>query len=372
MIDPRRPWPKPPWALLAAVVLAHGLLLGAVPPRPATPSLRPPPVLLRVVHTPTAMAPAAPPTPVTAPPHRPTPALRPAESRPPRAPAARPTPPPAVVRSALARPTGGAPRPVPVSLAMADAGAAPLAPMALAARSGDVPADAAAATMAAAPASPTAPLAAAQLPPSATLDYRVSGSTRGLAFEAEAQLRWRRDGARYEAAWTVRMPLLGQRTQHSEGALGAAGLAPERYAEQTRGERAAHFDASGGRIRFSANTPDVALQPGAQDRLSVSLPLGGLIAAAPQQHPPGSTIVLQTAGVRDAEPWRWEVLPDETLQIDGREVPCTKLVRQPRRDYDTRVELWLARPFGYLPARLRVTQANGDSVDQLLRTLPPS
>ena len=45
-------------------------------------------------------------------------------------------------------------------------------------------------------------------------------------------------------------------------------------------------------------------------------------------------------------------------------------MRQPRGEYDTRIELWLARPQGHLPARLRVIQAGGDVADQVLRTLP--
>jgi hypothetical protein len=45
-------------------------------------------------------------------------------------------------------------------------------------------------------------------------------------------------------------------------------------------------------------------------------------------------------------------------------------VRHPRKEYDTRVELWLARTLDYLPARLRITQANGDVADQQLKSLP--
>ena len=152
----------------------------------------------------------------------------------------------------------------------------------------------------------------------------------------------------------------------------AAGLAPERYAERARGERAAHFDADGGRIRFSANRPDAALESGAQDRLSGVLQLGGLIAADPGRYPPGSQLSLQTAGVREADPWRWQVLDDEVLHIDGQQVPCVRLLRAPRHDWDTRIDLWLARPLGYLPARLRVTQAGGDVADQQLSRLPRS
>ncbi|MFT4193109.1 DUF3108 domain-containing protein, partial [Ottowia sp.] len=208
-----------------------------------------------------------------------------------------------------------------------------------------------------------------RVPPSATLHYQVAGHARGLAYEAGAQLQWRRAGERYEATWSVSLPLTGTRAQRSEGAVTEAGLAPERFAERARGERAAHFDAAGGRIRFSANTPDAALEPGAQDRLSAILQLAALLAAAPGRYPPGTRITLQTAGAREAEPWEWEVLPDETLPLAGRDLPTARLLRQPRGPYDTRVELWLARSLDHLPARLRVTQANGDVADQQLQAI---
>ena len=216
---------------------------------------------------------------------------------------------------------------------------------------------------------PVAPHAPVRVPGSATLHYQVTGHARGLAYEASAQLQWRREGERYEATWSVGLPLLGTRTQRSEGTVTEAGLVPERFAERSRGERAAHFDAAGGRIRFSANTPDAALAPGAQDRLSTTLQLAALLAAAPERYPPGTRITLQTAGVREAEPWVWEVQDDETLQLAGRDLPAARLLRQPRGPYDTRVELWLARPLDHLPVRLRVTQANGDVADQQLQAI---
>ncbi|QTD45141.1 DUF3108 domain-containing protein [Ottowia testudinis] len=334
---------RPSLALVAAVVLAHALML-----RPA-PSKRPghaaraaaPALALRMVEGPMAQA-------------DPRPAAAPVPSA--VAPASHDTAPAAPPRPAAApRPSSwrGAPaKPRRVAVSVAPSRPEPEAPPAPSAHA------------------PPGPPASVQPPGPATLGYRVSGTARGIPFEAEAQLLWRPATGRYAAEWTVRLPLVGARSQRSEGALTPAGLAPERYAEQSRGERAAHFDAAGGRIRFSANTPDAVLEPGAQDRLSVSLQLAGLLAAAPERYPPGSAITLQTAGVREAGAWRWEVEDDEILQIDGQAVPCAKLLRQPRGEYDTRIELWLARPFHYLPARLRVTQAGGDVADQWLRALP--
>jgi hypothetical protein len=215
----------------------------------------------------------------------------------------------------------------------------------------------------------TAANAAVRVPGSALLRYRVTGSARGLRYEASAELRWRNEGPRYEADWSVGLPLLGTRTQRSEGRLTETGLAPERFAEKSRGERAAHFDAAGARIHFSADTPDAALDPGAQDRLSITLQLAALLAAAPERYPAGARITLQTVGVRSAEPWTWQVQPDETLTLDGQPLPAVKLLRQPREEEDSRVELWLARTLDYLPVRLRLTQTNGDVVDQQLQTI---
>jgi hypothetical protein len=219
---------------------------------------------------------------------------------------------------------------------------------------------------------PTAPSSAqpapVRVPDSATLDYQVSGKVRGLSYGADAQLQWRREGGRYEAVWSIGLPLLGTRTQRSEGRLTAAGLAPERYVERFRGELAAHFDAEDRRIRFDSKRPDATLESGAQDRLSITLQLASLLAAAPERYPPGARITLQVAGVRVAEPWTWDVLPDATLTVAGREIPCARLLRQPREGNDLRVELWLARTLDYLPARLNLTQANGDVANQQLRS----
>ena len=47
-------------------------------------------------------------------------------------------------------------------------------------------------------------------------------------------------------------------------------------------------------------------------------------------------------------------------------------IRLPRKDYDQKAELWVAPALGYLPVRIKLTQANGDFADlQLSRSGPP-
>ncbi len=211
-----------------------------------------------------------------------------------------------------------------------------------------------------------------RVPAATTLDYVVNARVSGMAFKTRARLVWQREAATYRAAWTVDVPLMGARTQRSEGAITPAGLAPARYTESTRRERSATFDTGSARIHFSGDRPSASLLPGTQDRLSVSLQLGALLAAAPARYPAGSTVTVHTAGVRDAEDWHWRVLSDETLRVAGRELPAVRLQRQPRKEGDSRIELWLGRTLHYLPVRLRVTEADGDSADQQLSALPES
>jgi Protein of unknown function (DUF3108) len=184
-------------------------------------------------------------------------------------------------------------------------------------------------------------------------------------------LLFRHDGSGYEARAEISAFLFGARVQTSSGQLTPQGLAPTRFADKWRSEQAAHFDRERGRITFSANTPEAPLLPGAQDRLSVLVQLGALLAGDPLRYPPGMSITVQTAGARDAENWQFTVAGPETVILPGGDTATVKLNRAPRREFDQRVEVWLAPALGYLPARIRITQANGDFVDQQLRGSGP-
>jgi len=94
------------------------------------------------------------------------------------------------------------------------------------------------------------------------------------------------------------------------------------------------------------------------------LQLGALLAAEPSKYPPGSSITLQTASAREAEPWTFTVEGPQVLDLPGGRVPTVYLTRAPRKEYDVKVELWLAPGAAYAPVRLRLTQPNGDWVDQ--------
>lgn len=220
-----------------------------------------------------------------------------------------------------------------------------------------------------------APVASERLPPasppaSAQLAYDVAGTIRGLNYSASGTLAWSLADGRYEARMELRVPLLGSRVQTSAGRVEAHGLLPERFSDKSRSERAAHFDHAQRTIRFSNNRPEAALQPGAQDRLSLFMQLAGMLQAQPAAYPAGQLISLQVAGTSDAETWRFRVGEEETLQLPAGNLQARRLVREPREPRDSRIDIWLAPELAYLPVRILITQDNGDHVDQQLSHRP--
>lgn len=206
-----------------------------------------------------------------------------------------------------------------------------------------------------------APFQVGALSGSSQLRYEVHASKFPISLKGE--LIWRNLGDRYEARLGYSAFGLS-RSQISQGRITVDGLLPERFADKYRTELAAHFNYSQHKLTFSANTPDAELLSGAQDRLSVLVQLGALVAGEPARFAPGTTLSIQTVGVREADVWLFTFESTETLNLPGGTLQGLKLVRLPRKPYDQKVEVWLAEHLGYLPARIRITDANGDSVDQ--------
>jgi len=200
-----------------------------------------------------------------------------------------------------------------------------------------------------------------RLPGSALVKYKVEANK--FPFSANGELLWQQEGQAYKAR--LSFSAFGQtRMQTSQGNITPEGLAPVRFADKYRSEVAAHFNRELGKVTFSANTPDVPLLAGAQDRLSVILQLAALIAANPAQFTPATTVTIQVVSARDADTWLFTVGEEETLSLAGGEQRALKLVRNPRQLYDQKVELWLGTRLDYLPVRLKITEANSDFIDQ--------
>lgn len=221
------------------------------------------------------------------------------------------------------------------------------------------------------PATATPPAAKAvrkfAIPASARLKYEVKGEVKGFPYHVNGDLLWVQDGKTYNARMEISHFLLGSRVQTSTGQLTAHGLEPTRFGDKVKSEVAAHFDRDKNKVTFSANTPDVPLLPGAQDQLSVFMQLGAMLGAEPLRFPPGTTLPVQAVGPRSAEAWVFTVGASERLVLPGGELSAVRLWRDPLGAYDPKVEIWLAPDVGYLPVRIRLTQSNGDVVDQQWR-----
>jgi hypothetical protein len=213
------------------------------------------------------------------------------------------------------------------------------------------------------PSTPRALTLAVAVPGSATFHYRATSRSRGTQAEGQAVLRWQQDGSSYAADLTLRLAGRPTRTQRSAGAITAQGLSPLRYSDRSRSEEAAHFDREGGRIVFSANRPAAALHPGAQDRLSVLLQLAAWAAGDASAFTAGRSILVQTAGTREAAAWNFAIAAPERLDLPGGTVEALRLTRPALHEHDALLELWLGPGPAYAPVRLRLTAPGGDWLD---------
>jgi hypothetical protein len=199
------------------------------------------------------------------------------------------------------------------------------------------------------------------LPVSVKLNYKVDSNK--FPYTLQGELLWQHNNNSYRAR--LSFGALGfTRTQTSRGRIGHEGLMPERFSDKFRSEVAAHFNYERQWVTFSANTPDVKLQTGAQDRLSVLVQLAALMSGAAQPFKPGTTLSVQTIGPRAADLWLFTFGDIEELHLPSGNLQGLKLVRNPDQPYDQKVEIWLAPSLNYLPARIRLTETNGDFIDQ--------
>ncbi|MFT3718766.1 DUF3108 domain-containing protein [Pseudorhodoferax sp.] len=355
-----------------AVLLAHLVALQQLPAMLAPPD----PARTRAFTTrsillappPPATAPAvaqAPLPPPAAPKRRPRPAPPPTT---PAAPAQAPAPPADAPGPAAADPPAAD---LPAQAPVAAEDAAPEAPQPAASAPAAEAVPAAGAAPAPPPAEPTRaaaePLA---IPGSVRLKYTLTGEARQQTYHAMGELLWLQDGSTYDARLEYSAFLIGSRVRTSSGRITAHGLEPARFSDQwRRRDLVAQFERDQGRVSFSAGTPSVPLLPDAQDQLSVLLQLASRIAGDPARHAAGTSITLPVVGPRDADTWTFTLQGEELLYLPYDHVQALKLTRDPRRASDQKVEAWLAPALGYMPVQVRITQPNGDFVEQQLRSV---
>lgn len=244
------------------------------------------------------------------------------------------------------------------------AATAPAVPAAPAVQAVAAPPEAIAAAEAPAPSPATdaveIPVYATRIPPAGLWHFDLQ---RGLA-TGEAILDWSVSAADgYALHLQGRIAGMTLLDWVSRGALDAAGVAPERFVLRRRGRdaQAVNFQREAGKISFSGPRHEWPLLPGAQDRLSWLIQVPAIIAAAPERFAAGQRIVLFVAGARgDADVWVFQVMGPDAVG----DIPALKLLREARKPYDIRVELWLDPAEHHLP--LRIVQTPGGSAAALV------
>lgn len=203
------------------------------------------------------------------------------------------------------------------------------------------------------------PTYATRPPPAARLSFEV---TRAAGVTAGAELEWRPQNDGYTLTLTT---TAGGRTllrSESSGRFDADGLAPERFVDRRRREwRAVNFEREQRRILFSGPGVEHPLQPGTQDRLSLLMQLAAIAAANPTAFDVGSEIALVVASPRgDADVWTFTVAGIEAVEVpEGSIEGVWRLLREPRRPYDIRAEIWLDPARGFLPVRVKFSPGQG-------------
>jgi Protein of unknown function (DUF3108) len=196
-------------------------------------------------------------------------------------------------------------------------------------------------------------------------------NTRGAQTQsAFGTLDWASDGRTYQLQLEGKAAFISMFRRTSVGRLGPKGLQPERFSDKrfNRSEQATHFRQDKGVISFANNKPNAPLLAGAQDQLSMMLQLAAIVGGNPVQVQAKGSVQLQVAGTDEADTWVFSVEGMETIMLPAGTTTALHLLRAPRKEFDRRVELWLAPTLDYMPVRFKQTEQNGDTLDLQLRS----
>ncbi len=227
---------------------------------------------------------------------------------------------------------------------------------------------------AASPTSAAPPLRPLVWPGSVGLAYQLE--INSFPLPARAELRWRHDGAQYEASLSLLSLLSISRT--SKGAITPQGLEPLRYGEKitARGETAVHFQRDKGMVSFSNNKPSVPLLAGMQDEVSAFFQLAALLGGDPRRYPAGTEIPLQTVDNRALRSIVFVVGAAQALDLPGGRLQTLYLSHSESPAFEgsrgSKGEVWAAPALDYLPVRIRITEPSGTTYDlRWSQTLAP-
>ena len=200
--------------------------------------------------------------------------------------------------------------------------------------------------------------------------YRLQAQVSGIRLNINANMEWSVTKDRYQAKLKYSLPLVGHRTQTSQGVWSSQGLSPLVFVESTPRRRTdLVFDWTEKTVTRNQVPYHQGLQLGAQDPLSVFFEMGLRLAQLTSKDPP-SSIRMNVVGVRKVENWTFKFKALDTLDLPAGQFTVWHWQR-PASDDDkgVSVDLWMAPSLGFLPVRIRLSQPNGDVLDQLLHRL---
>lgn len=203
------------------------------------------------------------------------------------------------------------------------------------------------------------------LPPAAEIQLAVARTdANGTQWSGDALLAWTLTPTSYkirvEAGITVVFAHVNLLTLTSEGAVGDEGFMPTLMTEKRRGRSmtATHFNRKDGKLSFSASEANYPLVWGAQDKASVPLQLTAIARGDPQQL--SGNIDILVGEDRDASVFSFVVLGQEQIDTGMGRIATWHLSRPPKPgSYNSRLDLWLAPDYGWVPVQIRNLEASG-------------
>jgi hypothetical protein len=213
------------------------------------------------------------------------------------------------------------------------------------------------------------------LPPSADITLDVARvDANGTRWSGEELLSWRISPSGYrirvEAGISVVFTRVNLLTVTSEGTVGDEGFVPTLMTEKRRGRSmtATHFNRDAGTLTFSGSQASYPLAPGTQDKASVPLQLAAIARGDPRQL--SGNIDIFVGEDRDASVFRFTVAGQEQIDTPLGRIKAWHLVRPPKPgSYSSRLDLWLAPDYGWVPVRITNVEASGATTTQTARRI---
>jgi hypothetical protein len=214
------------------------------------------------------------------------------------------------------------------------------------------------------------------LPPSSEITLNVARvDANGTRWSGEESLAWQiGPSAAYriqlEAGISVVFTRVNLLTVTSEGTVGEDGFNPTLMTEKRRGRAltATHFNRGDGTVTFSSSQAKYPLAAGAQDKASVTLQLVAIARADPKQL--SGNIDIFVGEDRDASVFSFTVAGEEQIDTPLGRIATLHLVRAPKPgSYSSRLDLWLAPSYGWLPVQIRNLEASGAVTTQTARKI---